>query len=74
MVHPCPIINPSEFKPTKRKKKQMQTSKPDNYQKYRDEGFTQSQAFKMNMQDVIDWAASNGHVETTWSTKIKSAQ
>lgn len=43
-----------------------QTTKPDNYQAYREQGFTQSEAFRMNLQDVINWGIANGHLESKW--------
>jgi hypothetical protein len=40
--------------------------KPDNYRAYREQGFTESQAFRMNVQDVINWGIANGHIESKW--------
>ena len=50
--------------------KNTTTTKPDNYAKYREQGFTQAQAFKMNTQDVIDWGVSNGHLQSVWATPL----
>ena len=44
------------------------TTKPNNYEMYRQQGFTQSQAFRMNTQDVIDWGVSQGVLESAWAT------
>jgi hypothetical protein len=49
--------------------KNNQTPKPDNYQKYREEGMTQAQAFRKNLQDIINWGIEQGHLESTYGTK-----
>lgn len=48
------------------KKETEQNTKPDNYRAYREQGFTESQAFRMNLQDVINWGIANGHLESKW--------
>ena len=41
---------------------------PNNYQKYREQGYSQSKAMAMNLQDNINWGVARGVLESAWAT------
>ena len=41
---------------------------PSNYQKYREQGYSQSKAMAMDIQDRINWGVARGVLESAWAT------
>lgn len=41
----------------------------DLYHKYRKQGFTQHEANRRAIQDMIDWGVANGKLDSEWATR-----